>query len=161
MGGFDVFAGYLVLDALIANRDRHEQNWAVLTPQLTTTPEMLAPTYDHASSLGFNLTDDKRRACLQVPGQLQTWAENGRASRFEHRGRAPTLVHHALEAITLCSATGAHWWRQQIENLNLEPVLVPLRERAVTGMSDLAATFTHDLLDLNLGRLRDAIRHFA
>jgi hypothetical protein len=49
-GGFDVFVGYLLLDALIANRDRHEHNWAVLTPQLTTSSERLSPTYDHASS---------------------------------------------------------------------------------------------------------------
>jgi len=27
---FDQFCGYLVLDALVANRDRHEENWAVL-----------------------------------------------------------------------------------------------------------------------------------
>jgi len=57
MEAFEVFAGYMVLDALIANRDRHEQNWAVLTPQLASVPERLAPTYDHASSLGFNLQD--------------------------------------------------------------------------------------------------------
>lgn len=30
--GFDVFAGFLVLDAWIANRDRHDENWAVLLP---------------------------------------------------------------------------------------------------------------------------------
>ena len=26
----EVFAGYLVLDAWVANQDRHDQNWAVL-----------------------------------------------------------------------------------------------------------------------------------
>lgn len=30
MTGFDVFVGYLLLDALVAKRDRHEQDWAVL-----------------------------------------------------------------------------------------------------------------------------------
>lgn len=25
---FDQFCGYLLLDALVANRDRHEENWA-------------------------------------------------------------------------------------------------------------------------------------
>jgi hypothetical protein len=161
MDGFDVFAGYIVLDALIANRDRHEENWAVLTPQLTTSPERLAPSYDHASSLGFNLTDDKRRTYLGSSGQLRVWAEKGTAVRFEHQDHPPTLVQHAAEAIKLCSSTGAHWWHQQIENVSLEPVLLPLRERAVPGMSDAAATFADNLLNLNLGRLRDAIRHTA
>jgi hypothetical protein len=161
LDGFDVFAGYMVLDALIANRDRHEQNWAVLTPPLTTSPERLAPSYDHASSLGFNLTDDKRRTYLQGSGQLQAWAEKGTAVRFEHKDRPPTLVQHATEAIKLCSSSGAHWWHQQIENLSLEPALLPLRERAVPGMSEVAATFADNLLNLNLRRLRDAIRHTA
>ena len=29
---FEAFTGYLVLDALVANQDRHEENWAVLRP---------------------------------------------------------------------------------------------------------------------------------
>lgn len=50
------FAGYLVLDALIGNTDRHHQNWGVLrhtTPTSETAYE-IAPTFDHASSLGRN-----------------------------------------------------------------------------------------------------------
>lgn len=30
LAAYDVFCGYLVLDALVANRDRHDHNWAVL-----------------------------------------------------------------------------------------------------------------------------------
>lgn len=55
----DVFVGYLMLDAWIANQDRHHENWAVIV-----TPERnvhLAPTYDHASSLGRNETDQSRK----------------------------------------------------------------------------------------------------
>lgn len=54
--GFDVFAGYLMLDAIIANRDRHEDNWAVLRAQLSTSTDRLAPSYDHGGSLGYNST---------------------------------------------------------------------------------------------------------
>lgn len=51
---FDVFVGYLILDALIANTDRHEQNWAVLTrPPGQAGPDALCASYDHASSLGL------------------------------------------------------------------------------------------------------------
>lgn len=75
--GFDVFAGYLVLDALIANPDRHEQNWAVLTPQLRTLPAALSPSYDHASSLGHNLQDPARRIYMNDPDRLAKWGLEG------------------------------------------------------------------------------------
>jgi hypothetical protein len=52
---YDQFCGYLILDALVANRDRHEENWGVLRdPEGRVT---LAPSYDHGNSLGFNLAD--------------------------------------------------------------------------------------------------------
>jgi hypothetical protein len=42
----DAFAGYLMLDAVIGNQDRHHMNWAVLGRR------ELARSYDHASCLG-------------------------------------------------------------------------------------------------------------
>lgn len=155
--GFDVFAGYLLFDALIANRDRHEHNWAVLTPQLTTSRERLAPSYDHASSLGYNLSDTKREGYMARAGGLQDWAEKGTAWRFEHSDRPPTLVEHASQALHLCSSVGAQWWHERLRTLDLSPVLEALEAQAIPEMSEPAARFAHDLLVLNLGRLRDAV----
>jgi len=154
---FDVFAGYMLLDALIANPDRHEQNWAKLTPSLQTLPEALSPSYDHASSLGHNLQDPARRRCLDDPSWLETWAARGRAVRFEHTPPAPTLVEHAVKAVSMCTTEGADWLQRQLRDLDLAPVLEALGSRSVPGMSEAAATFAHDLLNLNLRRLRDAI----
>lgn len=154
---FDLFAGYMVLDALIANPDRHEQNWAKLTPRLQTWSEKLSPSYDHASSLGHNLHDSARQQCVSTPARLERWAENGRAVRFEHVPPAPTLVAHATDAVDMCTDEGAHWLRHQLHTLDLGPVLEALDRRDVPGMSDLAARFALNLLILNLRRLRDAI----
>ncbi|MFT3871401.1 MAG: HipA domain-containing protein [Nocardioides sp.] len=68
MGGgaftaFDQFCGYLILDALVANRDRHEENWAVL--RSSDGVVTLAPSYDHGNSLGFNLLDMRRLRQLE------------------------------------------------------------------------------------------------
>jgi hypothetical protein len=155
--GFEVFAGYTILDALIANPDRHEQNWAILAPPLTSSAETLAPSYDHASSLGHNLHDAKRGACIRDPGRLAAWAARGTARRFEHSGKPPTLVEHAAHAVALCGPRGAHWWRSRLHALSLDPVREALTAHVVPEMSDLAVTFALDLLDLNLRRLRDAL----
>lgn len=44
----EVFAGYLVFDAWIANTDRHALNWAVMSREGT---QRLAASFDHGSAL--------------------------------------------------------------------------------------------------------------
>ena len=60
------FAGYVILDALVANTDRHHENWGILVDPTATEPPRLAPSFDHASSLGFLLSDDERAERLQT-----------------------------------------------------------------------------------------------
>ncbi|MGH6635180.1 MAG: hypothetical protein ACRED0_03285 [Gammaproteobacteria bacterium] len=55
---FDVFIGYLLLDAWIANQDRHHENWGVIN---YGDGIHLAPSYDHAAALGQNETDEVRK----------------------------------------------------------------------------------------------------
>lgn len=57
------FIGYLTLDALIGNTDRHHENWGLIsTPG---QPPRIAPSYDHASSFGRELKDEKIERHLQ------------------------------------------------------------------------------------------------
>jgi len=57
------FIGYLLLDAWIGNSDRHHENWGFVELDQKL---YLAPTYDHASSLGRNESDQKRDARLKT-----------------------------------------------------------------------------------------------
>lgn len=158
VSGFEVFVGYLVLDALVANRDRHEQNWAVLRPQLLGSPDRLAPSFDHGGSLGYNLQDPDRARLLGDLAAQGAWVRRGTAHRFEHAGRPPSLVDHAVAGLSMCSQDAADWWRGRVLNLDLTDLTRVLRQ-GVSEMSELAATFTSKLLDLNLRRLQDAIRN--
>ena len=75
---WEVFVGYLVLDALIGNTDRHEENWAVVETEET---RRLAPSFDHASSLGFLLSDSQRQERLVSRDRNFTpegWADRAR-----------------------------------------------------------------------------------
>ncbi len=59
-------AGYFTLDAIICNVDRHHENWAVLRSIPPAPPSLsIAPTFDHASSLGRELRDGKRRTLIE------------------------------------------------------------------------------------------------
>jgi hypothetical protein len=58
------FAEYLMLDAIIGNTDRHHENWGILRRKIKNKwYSRLAPTFDHASSLGRELLDEAGPKC--------------------------------------------------------------------------------------------------
>jgi hypothetical protein len=59
-------AGFIVLDAIICNTDRHHDNWGLLRGLSVQgkTIHRIAPSFDHASSLGRELNNDRCKAIL-------------------------------------------------------------------------------------------------
>jgi serine/threonine protein kinase HipA of HipAB toxin-antitoxin module len=60
-------AAYLVFDALIGNTDRHHENWGLCYRADASTKTRtldVAPSFDHASSLGRELVDTRRSELL-------------------------------------------------------------------------------------------------
>lgn len=153
---YDQFCGYLILDALVANRDRHEQNWGVLrAPGGQVT---LAPSYDHGNSLGFNLEDTRRTRQLARDPDLADWASNGYADRFEG-GRSVTLVDFAQHAQSTASRGTADYWLGR-----LQAVAAAAWETVITGtpeMSEACRTFCVQLLTTNQRRLLDGYQSSA
>lgn len=140
-----------MLDALIANQDRHEENWAVLRPLTGVGGTVLAGSYDHGSSLGFNLRDVKRSAHL-ANGTVDGYARKGRAQRFEKAtdGRL-TLVELAHRALDQASPTANDRWTAALVSVSDE-VLQNTVDR-VPEMSDPARRFTLQLMTTNRRRL--------
>jgi len=97
--------GYLVFDALVGNTDRHHQNWGVLLErrdqpgQQANFSLQLAPTFDHASSLGRELTDEARLRHLQE-GSIERYIHKGRGGIFENsqakHGMSPMALARML-----------------------------------------------------------------
>lgn len=149
---YDVFAGYIVLDAWVANRDRHDNNWAVLRPALASGgPLRLSGSYDHASSLGFNLTDEKRKQLVDQ-NRVASWCEKGTAWRFDY-DRGTTLVELAVRALRLASPDARSYWPERLRQVQLEEVRNILAR--VPRMSDPARTFAEMVLDVNRRRVLD------
>lgn len=71
------FTGYLVLDALIGNVDRHHENWGAV---LSADGRLhLAPTFDHGACLGRELQPAKRNNYLTYR-QVDTYASNRKSA---------------------------------------------------------------------------------
>lgn len=157
---FDVFAGYLLFDALIGHCDRHERNWAVILPPSDVQQhEALCASFDHAASLGFTLTDQKREGLFAGSNgdTVAGWASRARARRFERRAgeTCQTLVDLARSAIDLCPAETREYWRDRI--LSVECGSVDDVVAAAPDLTDIARRFTAELVMVNRGRLLDVL----
>jgi hypothetical protein len=152
---FDVFAGYMVLDAWIANRDRHDDNWSILTPPPGEASYRLCASYDQSSSLGYNVNDRQRATLLDQPGGVARWAGRGTAHRFEHGPLGPpTLVEHAVTALAMCSPTVRTFWIDKLGAVTYDMMSGLLK--SVPDLSDQWRTFASELLRINHERLLDA-----
>ncbi len=89
LGGADSYhavlrelARYIVLDALICNTDRHHENWGFLTFIFDDgaggkgSGFRIAPSFDHASSLGRELLPDRAHQVLETGG-IEAYARRG------------------------------------------------------------------------------------
>ncbi len=75
-------AEYMVLDALVGNTDRHHENWGLLRrSDVKGWNWIVAPSYDHASSLGRELSD-VRRDTLRADGRVGGYSERARGAIY-------------------------------------------------------------------------------
>lgn len=116
---------YVTLDALIGNTDRHHENWGLLG---TPTSEMqgiytiahveVAPSFDHASSLGRELLDEERLRRL-TDNTLLNYIRKGRGGIYgktsDKHGLSP--LEAALRAKKLYPDFFERWW-QKLEDLD-------------------------------------------
>lgn len=147
---FDLFAGFLLFDAWIANRDRHESNWAVL--QAPDGSLFLSPSFDHGAALGSGIEDPYRRKLLDQPSGVDRWCAGGTAHRFEDCGDV-SLVALAKSALERANAAARNHWVQSITGLDPSEWQTVINR--VPSLSVDAATFTNKLLEVNQERIRD------
>lgn len=141
--GFDVFAGYLVFDAWIANTDRHAINWGVMTCN-DDGRQVLAPSFDHGSALASGVQE-----AFLATVAVEDFAVRGMAHRFEN-GRALPLVDLALQAVAAAGAP-AHTWIERLGSLDTAAVETVVE--SVPGVSDVRRRFLGSLLGANRRRL--------
>ena len=150
---------YLVLDALIGNTDRHHENWGILrkrTPGGWTG--MVAPTFDHASSLGRELQDEgagKSRQRILHEGRLPQYAEKAPGAIYwettDRRGISP------LELVRQAAAKYSNLFERPLERLKRisKTELLRIVVRVPEGwMSELSRAFAVDLMCYNLEQLK-------
>jgi len=150
----DVFTGYLLLDAWIANQDRHHENWGALRRGDTL---YLAPTFDHGASMARNVTDQERQE------RLTTRDANRRVAAFARKARSafyagigntkPMSTVEAWKAFAARTPQAASIWRERLRQLNEQAVDQLLKEIPPHRMTTVCRQFTMELLTENQKRL--------
>jgi len=153
-------AGFLVLDALIGNTDRHHENWGILRKRTQNGwTGMVAPTFDHASSLGRELRDEgarKSRRRLLEEARVAGYLEGARGAIYweptDRHGVSPLeLVRRAVRAHPALFRT-ALGRLDRIDGALLRRIVswVP-----ASWMSDLSRAFAVEAMDYNLEQLKE------
>ena len=116
-----VFIGYLLLDALIGNQDRHHENWGLI--KLAEVGLTLAPTYDHASSLGRNETDAARveRLTTKDAGRsVGSYARRAKSGLYKSQSsRVPMTTFDAFVEGASMNTAAAASWLDRLDQLSL------------------------------------------
>ena len=157
----DLFVGYLLLDAWIGNTDRHHENWGIIEqigPPAQRGPQRyLAPTYDHASSLGCHLRDSERQERLSTRDlgrTVEAFANRAASALYlnEADGK-PLKTVEAFRLSALHSRASALVWLERLANITSEEMDAPFRQLPERSITQPAADFARKMLDINRNRL--------
>ncbi|WP_145089190.1 HipA domain-containing protein [Rosistilla carotiformis] len=152
-----VFIGYTILDALIANQDRHHQNWGAVRGDTT----QLAPTFDHGAGLARNETDLKRRRRLDAGDsqrQMDAYTSRARSAFFRNSQDTRTITtYDAAEAFSQRNIQAATIWLQRLQHLSPHKLSDIVNRVPESRISLTAREFTIRLLEINRTRLLNLI----
>ncbi len=147
----DTFIGYLLLDVWIGNGDRHHENWGLVSTGDRTIH--LSPTYDHASSLGRELTDEKRLRRLQ-DGSIGEYLKKNYSSFYLQVGDRKSLTTlEAFQSVAMLHPLAAKTWLMQLSAISSEWIEQLLCRVPEDRMSLPAREFAAQLLAFNKDRL--------
>lgn len=150
----DVFIGYIMLDALTANQDRHHENWGAI---LSNKRLLLAPTFDHGAALARNLTDAEREERMTTRDhnrQIPQFADRARSAIYHDAGaRRPMSTFETWETFATLAPSGARSWLNALQALHEHEIAGILDQVPESRMSPVCRQFTLALLQNNRARL--------
>ncbi|MEW5757188.1 MAG: phosphatidylinositol kinase [Pseudomonadota bacterium] len=150
-----VFLGYLMLDALVGNQDRHHENWGLINS--LEYGVRLAPTFDHASSLGRNESDEARKERLTSKDRgrgIEYYCRRARSGLYKTvLDSAPLDTVAAFQEAAKIRPPASRYWLGRLENVEIssfERILAEVPDRVITATARL---FALKMLEVNRNRL--------
>lgn len=153
----DVFSGYLMLDVLISNQDRHNENWGMISSK--NKHNFLAPSFDHAASLGRNESDKKRQSMLisKDKGQsLASYVSKAKSQILTKDLKRIKTIDAFFNFSAVVAAEAAISWLDKlfsIDNIEFRKVIDRIPS---TIMTNTSKDFSFEILIENKKRLLES-----
>lgn len=96
----EYFISYIIFDCLVANQDRHHENWGFVVSSLKKEID-LSPSYDHAAGLGckVNIDEIKSRMTTKDRGySVERFCQKAKTPFYHDKKRLSTI-----ESVKLCT----------------------------------------------------------
>ncbi|HAB6955944.1 TPA_asm: hypothetical protein GYJ72_17585 [Salmonella enterica subsp. enterica serovar Typhi str. 404ty] len=152
----DVFCGFLMLDALVSNQDRHHENWAIMLNN-ETGEQFLCPTYDHAASLGREMLDDERNERLNTKDknrQIPCFVRKARSELFKAKtDKKPLLTVEAFQHAVEGRVAARDHWLGKLSVLTEDSITDVFNQVPSSCISDSARRFATLMVMENRRRL--------
>lgn len=151
----DFFVGYLMLDALVSNQDRHHENWGLVAGQ--DCGITLAPTFDHAASLGRNEPDEARLDRLRTKDKgrsVEAYVNRARSALYKSSKSAkPLTTLDAFNEAARLRPIAANYWLSRLARLSFDDIEAIFNNIPSSEISDLAREFAMKMIEINIERL--------
>jgi hypothetical protein len=163
LSAHDFFIGYLIFDAFVGNTDRHHENWGVVViDQADHAGYYLAPSFDHASSLGRDLSDKQRSWRLSTRdtrATVEAYADRARSAFFGPGTNPKALTSKEVVAHLMVShPETTQFWVDKISSVEIEQ-LKDIFDRIMPNLiSEQAVQFALRMLKRNQQVLREVAR---
>lgn len=150
-----VFVGYLLLDSLVSNQDRHHENWGMVV--CPGQGIYLAPTFDHASSLGRNESDQVRTQRLFTRDRgrnIEAYVERSRSALFVNATSSkPLTTLAAFKEAAKFKPKAAEYWLKKLDKLDRQEYVTTLANVPDSEISVPARDFACRMLEINTNRI--------
>jgi hypothetical protein len=144
-----------MLDAWIGSQDRHHENWGFIVSPETTIH--LAPTFDHASSLGWNETDETRMQRLTTRDSrrgMDIYVTRALSAFFSlPTSPKPMPTLDVFREASKLRPLAAKTWLERLSQISDNDVKVIFDQIPIDRISDAARIFAMKMLELNQKRL--------
>jgi len=148
---FEMFIGYIVLDCLISNQDRHHENWGIIVYR---DEIFLSPTYDHASGLGSKEGEERKNE------RLNTTDKNFTVEAFVNKAKTAFYdngkILKTIETVGLCAKLNKKatvYWLEKINKLNIDDIMNVFARVPKDLISEISIEFALRMLKENKKRL--------
>ena len=145
--GAKLYLGYMLLDTIVANTDRHDRNWGVMA--IEDRLELIS-TYDHGYSLGVHLDDTKKsnqsisRFLIETSSDFRD-SDDGTLLMESDR----VLCSDVFEQAAKLYPEAAAIWRQQLAKVSQQQIFDLVDRVPRDRITSTSAKFAQNLLIYN------------